>query len=425
MTINFYHNRQNKTDKKKLYPISVKLYHKGEPKFFNLDIKLKISQWDEINSRVKNHPNARNINKVLGDKVDLLNNYVNECVINEDVISLEDAKSIILGIGNRNCLISFCQNEYNIEKKKTESGRDTAKAESTLKKYIGLINTLKDYQKTIPFGTVNYTFLKKFKQWLETQGDKRYKHEFKPLSDAYINRVMSDLKTFVNEAYKRDKIKGKNPFDLFENLKYVPNRNNLTGEEIKSLENCIIETMRTPTGRKRSQKQIENLRYRRDIFLFMCYTGASYVDFFKMTNEDIIKQGDLVIMTGNRQKNKKKTQMKFQVPISVLFDGKALQILEKYNKSKIGAAKIFPKVDPSVLNNNIREMAKHCGIKRYIRVKDSRDTFVELCRESGIHDDLIAKFIAHTSLRMTSNYGSENVSNIGELTLMALGRTGY
>ena len=87
----------------------------------------------------------------------------------------------------------------------------------------------------------------------------------------------------------------------------------------------------------------------RDLFLFACYTGTSYIDVVSITNDNLSKDdaGDLWLKY-QRGKNGKLSRVKL-LP-------EAIELIEKYrNKSR---ETLFPKIEHSSLQWNLRSLAK-------------------------------------------------------------------
>ena len=108
----------------------------------------------------------------------------------------------------------------------------------------------------------------------------------------------------------------------------------------------------------------------RDVFLFCCFTGLSYVDVKKLSNDDIVVDihGQKWIKTTRTKTNTKSSVPLLPVP---------LHIMEKYQQfneeSKEG--KILPVMSNQKLNDYLRDISELCGIKRKVTFHLSRHTF--------------------------------------------------
>lgn len=68
------------------------------------------------------------------------------------------------------------------------------------------------------------------------------------------------------------------------------------------------------------------LEHTLDAFLFCCYTGLRYSDFVSLNEKNIVKMdGKLWLIFDSV-----KTGAEVKLPLSLLFEGKALTLLQKY-----------------------------------------------------------------------------------------------
>lgn len=106
---------------------------------------------------------------------------------------------------------------------------------------------------------------------------------------------------------------------------------------------------------------IERLVIARDMFLFGCFTGLSYIDIKTLTNEhfEIDKDGRKWI-----KKRRVKTNVLSRIPVLPM----AQSILDKYS----GGKKLLPLQDTTDINRNIKDIAKLCGIDKKVSFHTSR-----------------------------------------------------
>ena len=100
---------------------------------------------------------------------------------------------------------------------------------------------------------------------------------------------------------------------------------------------------------------IERLVIARDMFLFGCFTGLSYIDIKTLTDEhfEIDKDGRKWI-----KKRRVKTNVLSRIPVLPM----AQSILDKYS----GGKKLLPLQDTTDINRNIKDIAKLCGIDKKV-----------------------------------------------------------
>ena len=102
----------------------------------------------------------------------------------------------------------------------------------------------------------------------------------------------------------------------------------------------------------------ESMRHVLDAFLFCCYTGLRYSDFCQLTPENFIR------INGKRWLyfTSIKTGVELRLPLHLLFESRALGILDRY--PDIGSFAALP--CNSEVNKQLRKLAGLCGIKKRI-----------------------------------------------------------
>lgn len=120
------------------------------------------------------------------------------------------------------------------------------------------------------------------------------------------------------------------------------------------------------------QKEISNVRICqvRDVFLFCCYTGLSFIDVQKLSRSDIQKGSDGMQWIFIKRE---KTAVASHVPLLPI----ALELKEKYNEH-VGcmvSEKIFPVSSNQKMNAYLKEVADLCGIEKLLTFHIARHTF--------------------------------------------------
>lgn len=120
----------------------------------------------------------------------------------------------------------------------------------------------------------------------------------------------------------------------------------------------------------------------KDLFLFQCCTGLSYVDLWNWTIEKNF-------LHGKRNKN----GQSFKVPL----DQMTIHLIEKYNGS-------LPRYDNQVYNRVLKEIAHEAGIKKRLTTHVGRKTFATLQDGKGWSKEAIALMLGHRSIKTTETY---------------------
>ena len=161
-------------------------------------------------------------------------------------------------------------------------------------------------------------------------------------------------------------------------------------DELKKLETVEVEE--------------ESMRHVLDAFLFCCYTGLRYSDFCQLTPENFIR------INGKRWLyfTSIKTGVELRLPLHLLFESKALGILDRY--PDIGSFAALP--CNSEVNKQLRKLAGLCGIKKRITYHVSRHTCATLLVHQGVAITTVQKLLGHTSVKTTQIYSEVLSSTI-------------
>ena len=146
-----------------------------------------------------------------------------------------------------------------------------------------------------------------------------------------------------------------------------------------------------------------NEEHIRDAFLFCCYTGLRYSD-IKTLSDATIKNGWII-------KRMYKTKFDVNIPYAILFDGKAVDILKKYNNN----VTIFSDIgDNGNVNRTIREVVAKTNIQKYVHWHMSRHTCATLLLRHGVPITSVKYILGHQKIETTLIY-----AEIDEKTVMA------
>ena len=143
-----------------------------------------------------------------------------------------------------------------------------------------------------------------------------------------------------------------------------------------------------------ASKRLEQVK---DMFIFSCYTGLSYIDLCNLTAENIRTgfDGRLWIMT-----KREKTGIDSNIPLLEI----PRQILEKY-EGKLKDGKLLPVISNQKMNDYLIEIAALCGIDKHITFHLARHTFAtEICITQGVPIESVSKMLGHTNIKTTQIY---------------------
>ena len=149
---------------------------------------------------------------------------------------------------------------------------------------------------------------------------------------------------------------------------------------------------------------LPRLERAKDMFLFGCFTGLSYIDIKTLTPEHFEKDSVGRIWI---KKRRVKTGVLSRIPLLPI----AKLILDKYK----GGEKLLPIQDPADINKYLKDIAILCGINKRICFHTSRHTFAStVTLSNNISLEVVSKMLGHTNTRMTAHYAKLIDKCIGE-----------
>ena len=363
------YNRKKQLNKQGTALVQVEALLNQRKVYFKTNIYLKPEHWDKQTSQVCNHPQANDLNTMLF----------------EFILHLQ---AIELSLWKRGIPVTLSLLKDAIKKDKPVNVtfpvfakiyvQESDRKRSTKENLMTTITVLQEFRPGLDFKDITYTFLKEFEVHLKEKGN----------SVNTIAKHLRQLRTLVNEAINQGYI----PSDAYPFRKYKIKQEKgrkefLTPDELKRLENLDVD---------------KKLRHVLDAFLFCCYTGLRYSDFCQLTPENIIR------VNGKRWLYFKsvKTDVEIRLPLHLLFEGKALAVLERYD-----IVTDFAKIGPnSEANKYLAQLAAFARIRKHITYHTARHTCATLLVHQGVPITTVQKLLGHTSVRTTEVY-SEVLSN--------------
>jgi len=266
----------------------------------------------------------------------------------------------------------------------------------TLKNYYSTENYLREFlrekQKTddIYLIQLNYRFIVNFENYIRTYEPKK---ERRTCTNNGVMKHLSRLMKITNMAIRMEWLE-KDPFKNYK-LRFVKKeRDYLTERELDLLENTFFK----PIGLKRVK----------DVFLFACYTGLSYIDIWELVPDQILTGID-----GNKWIHTKRT--KTDEPLKIPLLPKAREILENYAEESKHTGKLLPVYSNQKTNKNLKEIARACGIHKNITFHVARHTFATtVTLSNGVPIETVSKLLGHTKLTTTQVYARVLQKKVGE-----------
>ena len=147
----------------------------------------------------------------------------------------------------------------------------------------------------------------------------------------------------------------------------------------------------------------------RDVFVFCCFTGLSYIDVKSLCTKDIETGVD-----GNIWIRKQRHKSKQWAHIPVLPAAK--EIIDRYSDNQQCKTKgvLLPVLSNQKMNAYLKEVADICGITKTLTTHCARHTFATtVTLANQISMESVSKMLGHSSLSMTKKYARILDSTIG------------
>lgn len=257
----------------------------------------------------------------------------------------------------------------------------------TLKNYFTTERYIKRYLKNklktndVFLKQLSYKFIIDFEQFLRNG---KSINRSQPLKNNGVMKHLERLKKMMNLALRLEWIE-KDPFVRF-SLKFTKHqRAFLSKSELEILESGQL-------SKGMHQKT-------RDVFVFACYTGLSYIDVKLLCDDHIVRgiDGDYWIFT-KREKNDE------AVKIPLL--DKALNILKKYDQdTENKQEQLLPVFSNQKTNKYLKEIAAILKINKKLTFHAARHTFATtVTLSNGVPIETVSKLLGHTKLSTTQIY---------------------
>ncbi|MDT0606305.1 site-specific integrase [Croceitalea rosinachiae] len=145
--------------------------------------------------------------------------------------------------------------------------------------------------------------------------------------------------------------------------------------------------------------KLVRLERTRDVFVFCCFTGLSYIDAKNLGEENIHSIGHKkwirILLT--------KTKVQSTIPLLPIVE----QILNKYRASpnkQIGQ-RLLPVLSNQKMNQYLKEISEICHINKRMTFHLSRHTFATtVTLSNGVPIESVSKMLGHQSMRTTQIY---------------------
>ena len=340
--------------------------------YLTTNVYVKPEHWNKDKSEVINHPQSVELNSMLFEYII----YLQGIELSFWRRGIQPTLALLRDAVKKKSPVNITFTEF-----ARKSIMSADKSNSTKENLMSTVRLLDRFRPGLIFEDLSYTFLKEFEAWLRNLGKNqnttgKHLRQLRTLTNEAINDGYMPADAYPFRKFKIKIQKAQKPF--------------LTPDELGKLERLHLEDVR--------QQHIL------DAFLFCCYTGLRFSDFRTLTTSNIVPI--------NRKKwlclKMQKTNLEIKLPLELLFEGKALDIIDKYETIE-HMASIPINADT---NKILVEIAEKSKIKKHFTFHTARHTCATLLIHQGVAITTVQKLLGHTSVKTTEIYSEVLSSTI-------------
>ena len=334
----------------------------------------------------------KGLGKGLKDDTRSLNNYLSEvrtelgeCYrelqLKKKSITAEDVKITFLRTEEvEHTIVSLFR--FHNEREKHKLHENTLSHYLTTQKYLNEFISYRFKKKDLSLKDVNFKFISDFENFLRDYQPEKNK---KTIGNTGAMTHLIRFKKMLNLAIGLDWIV-KNPFVTYKIKIRHEERQYLDKSELSALEVKVFSLPR--------------LDFVRDLFVFCCYTGLSYIDAISLTNSNIVVGIDNGMWI-------KTHRTKTLIPVNTPLLPKPFAILKKYEDDQraICNGTLFPLLSNQKMNSYLKEIAELCLIEKNLTSHIARHTFATtVTLSNNVPIETVSKMLGHTKIGTTQIY---------------------
>lgn len=372
-----FYLKRNEPKKNGNVVIMVRITVDGGQTQFSSKLDIHPDMWDTKNCKATGRTaQASNLNRLLDNIRANISMHYTRLMDHEGYAMPEKIKNAFLGIEEKGKTILSYFEQHN-EQYKLKVGKSAT--HKTYTRYELTKERLKHFMKEkynlsdMPIKEINVVFIENFYLFI------REEHQ---CTNNTTMKFIQRLRTIIYYA-KNTGLVLNDPFSNYKfRFDYV-DREILTQEEIDML--------------YRKDFASNRLTQVRDMFVFSCYTGLSYIDVCELKESHIKMAFDnhLWIMTKRHKTNVNSNIRLLDIP---------KEIVEKYKGTQKDGL-LLPVISNQKMNDYLKEIAEVCGIDKKITFHTARHSFATtIGLSNGVPIETVSKMLGHTNIRTTQIY---------------------
>ncbi|WP_075591325.1 site-specific integrase [Labilibacter marinus] len=349
---------------------------------FALVKSIPTNSWNAAKEKINSsYPDFRKSNTYLEHVRARLTEINRERILNRELITPHIIKNIFFGKSDDNKTLSYLV-EYHWNTQQNVLTDRTFAQYKTLNNYLKLFLTNIKKVDDIYLNRIDYAFVTEFEAFLRAHEPTDHQRK---MANNTVMKHLTKFKKLINLAFKLEWIK-KNPFNQYTISYTKVDRGFLTKQELQTIQEKSFK--------------LERLNLVKDLFIFACYSGLSYIDLQQLTLDSIIIGIDGELWIKDRRQ---KTDSSISIPILP----QASAILDKYKNHprSLHNNSIFPPISNQKINSYLKEIADFCGIKKNVTFHLARHTFATtVTLANGVPIETVSKLLGHLKLSTTQIY---------------------
>lgn len=369
ISIGAVYNYKSRLGKDGKAEVSIRAYQNGKRVYIPTGVKISPENWDKKKAKVKSTaPNYIEQNKIITSICDNLERFIYEKGSKGIFVSLD---SLLDYVRPKVVCTEFIQYTEDYIK------RSRSLKENSKKGYRSVLKHLRAFRKRIEFHELTYRLICDIDNFL--------------LERVGINtagKYLKMIRALINQGIKEGVISEDiNPFRGYRIQTEPTPPKYLLPAEIEAIEGANLS------------EYPEGLEYIRDMYLFALYTGLRISDTKQVTPKNLEEvEGEIYLIVESMQKTKEAVRL----PLNTLFNGKALQILKRYESGK--DTPYFARYCDQYVNRKLKELAGIVGIKKRLTFHTARHTTATYLTYKGVALGVVQRVLGHTKQSTTEIY---------------------
>ena len=362
-------------------PIFLKININGDKVRFSVKRHVLPELWNSKRSRMRGRTKEAEVFNRYLDAILLRGNKLyNELLMNHSEVTASMLKDAILGTNDSKPKTIIDVWEAHCDRLTSLIGKETSYTNA--QKHRTCMNHFKVFLKKkyrvsdVSIKRVDHNMIKSFEHFLKTERGCGYNTAIK---------FLQNLKKIIMDCIRNGWLQ-KNPFGNISLTTKEVARPYLSEEELNRLMNLEIK--------------MDRLDRVRDIFLFACFTGLSYIDVKQLTRSEveITKEGVWI------KTKRKKTGGTINVPILEV-PWKIIQKHSPYFEDLHPSDPVLPVLSNQKMNAYLKEIADLAGITKELSYHIARHTFATtVTMLNGVPIESVSRMLGHKNIKSTQHY---------------------